>query len=89
MELYKVVQDKPLEQLAGMTANIAFNQFVFAEPIAPRVTKSKLKGEPFEFTPWDRIDVEEPEITLGGFIALLESKYNLSLVKLNYSICQH
>jgi len=82
MELYKVLQEKPVEKLSCMTANLAFNFYIFSEPNPPKVTKSVLNGQPFSFTAWDRIDIDEPGITLGGFISLLESRYQLGLVSI-------
>lgn len=80
MELYKILQEKPIEKLSCMTANLAQNFFLCAEPNPPRVTKSIMNGQEFSFTPWDRIDVDEPGITLGGFISMLESRYKFGLV---------
>ena len=82
----QVLQDKPLDQLRGMTANIAFNEFIFAEPIAPRVTKSKLRGADFNFTPWSRIDIEDPNISLAGLIKYMEDKYGLLLSMLSSGV---
>ena len=86
MELYKVMLDKPIEKLACMTANIAFNQYVFSEPQPPKVTKSELKGEENNFTPWDRIDINDPNITLNGLMELLENEYKLVLTMLSNGV---
>ena len=66
-----------------MTANIAINQYVFQEPNPPKLTSSKLNGKDFTFSSWDRIDIEDPQMTLLGLMNHLESKYNLNLVLKN------
>lgn len=86
MELYKVMLDKPIEKLACMTANIAFNQYVMSEPQPPKVTVSSLKGVENKFTPWDRIDINNPEITLDGLFELLEEEYKLTLTMLSSGV---
>jgi len=86
IELYKVMLDKPIEKLACMTANIAFNQYVLSEPQPPKVTKSVLKGVENKFTPWDRIDINDPDITLDGLFALLENEYKLVLTMLSSGV---
>jgi hypothetical protein len=36
-----------------MTANLAQNFFLCAEPNTPKVTKTVMNGQAFSFTPWD------------------------------------
>jgi len=86
IEMYKVILNKPIEKLSSMTANIAFNQYVLSEPQPPKITKSVLKGCENNFTPWDRIDINDPNITLSGLFQLLENEYKLVLTMLSSGV---
>ena len=45
-----------------------------------------MQGKEWKFSPWDRIDVEDPKVTLSGFIDLLEDRYGLALNMLSSGV---
>lgn len=50
LELYKVIQGKPLQAYRNTFANLALPLFAMAEPVAPKV----LKFNNQEWSLWDR-----------------------------------
>ncbi|EGG23006.1 ubiquitin activating enzyme E1 [Cavenderia fasciculata] len=75
LELYKVHQKKPLEAYKNTFLNLAIPFFAFIEPIA--APKNKIR-DGFEWTLWDRFDVQG-DITLGEFLKHFEEKHRLEV----------
>jgi len=56
------------------------------EPEAPVVTTTSVKGVELKFTPWDRIDIKDPNITLEGLIQYLDENYQVTLSMLSSGV---
>eukprot|EP01083_Nonionella_stella_P026932 74116_1 len=79
LELYKIVQNKPLDQFKNAFANLAIPMITLSEPMKPVTTTSKVKGGDFEFSLWDRIDIDDGDITLQQFLDFFQEKYGLEV----------
>uniref|UniRef100_A0A6A7G6M5 E1 ubiquitin-activating enzyme n=1 Tax=Hirondellea gigas TaxID=1518452 RepID=A0A6A7G6M5_9CRUS len=84
LELYKTIQDKPLEAYKNGFANLAIPFLTFGEPVPPVKTKSKLRGKEWEYTLWDRIDIDQGDITLQKFLDLFSEEYGFDVSMLSY-----
>lgn len=51
VELYKIVQDKPVDDSFNSFFNLAIPLFTSMNPEPPKVTKSVIKGQDFSWTP--------------------------------------
>lgn len=86
LEIYKILQKKPLSSYANTFTNLAICLFTSMEPEPPKVTTSMIKGREWKFTPWDKIVVDTPGITLRGLIHFLDENYGLSLNMLSSGV---
>ena len=57
-----------------------------SEPTVPAKTKAVLKGEEWNWTSWDSLDINLGNITLGEFMNYFEKEYNLEISMLSYSV---
>ena len=55
IELYKLLLDKPIEQLRNTFSNLALPLFTSAEPDPPKKTIAKVNGKDWEWTAVSRI----------------------------------
>ncbi|KYQ94030.1 ubiquitin activating enzyme E1 [Tieghemostelium lacteum] len=79
LELFKIHQNKPLDQYRSAFMNLAIPFFGFIEPIA--APKNKVRDD-WSWTLWDRFDVQG-ELTLQEFLSLFEKKYKLEISMLS------
>lgn len=86
MEIFKLLQDMPMERFKSTFTNLAIPLFSGSEPNPPKSTTTTVKGAPWKWTPWDRIDITTPELTLDGLIALLEEQYGAELTMLSSGV---
>ena len=77
IEMIKVHQNRPIEEMKNGFLNLALPFCSFAEPIAPPKTKIR---EDWSWTLWDRFDVEG-ELTLKQFIDHFKVNFNLNNFK--------
>lgn len=92
-ELYKTVLGvTKLEAYKNAFINLALPLFVLSEPSEPIKTKSKemdeilggpVKAVPEGFTVWDKVVVDQGDITIGGLIKEMEKRYNLEVMILS------
>ena len=86
LELFKVLQDKPVEKYMNSFSNLALPLFVCQEPDKPAGIKSVIKGKEYMWTVWDRIDISEPSMTLAQLIAHLAGEYGVELSMLSSGV---
>ena len=79
LEIYKLLQDKPVNQYMNSFNNLAIPLFTNMEPNPPKVTATTLKGEEWKWTLWDRIDINKPTLTLTQLLQYLEEEYGLEI----------
>lgn len=88
MELYKIVgtarKELKIDAYKSAFVNLAIPFMTLSEPSAPVKTKSMLKGSEWEWTPWDSLDMNLGDITMGEFMDHCESEYNLDISMLSY-----
>ncbi len=76
MELYKIVQGKKFEDFKNAYANLALPLFAFSEPMpTPKKVLKTTDGDWSWSDAWDRIELNDPTMTLGQFIDHFEQKY--------------
>jgi len=80
MELYKLIQKKPLTSYRNAFVNLALPLFAFSEPVEPQKTISKpkenIKAVPEGWTLWDTLDVEG-DLTFQEMIDFFKTKHGL------------
>ena len=90
LELYKIVGTprKPLgiEAYKNGFVNLAIPFMTLSEPTAPTKTKALLKGEEWDWTSWDSLDMNLVNITLGEFMDHFEKEYNLEISMLSHGV---
>lgn len=86
LELFKILQDKPIESYRNVFTNLALPLFTSMEPEPPQFHKSMLNGKEWAWSQWDYIDVNQPNMTLKELIAWLEEHYNVSLSMLSSGV---
>jgi len=73
LELFKLIQQKPIESYKNAFINMALPFFTFSEPIPPEKIKIR---EGWEWSLWDRFDIQGPK-TLGQIIEEFKTQYKL------------
>lgn len=86
LELFKVLKGAPIDQMFNSFCNLALPIFTHEEPLAPEYTKSVIKGEEVKFSIWDRIEIDDPTMTLSGLIDYLEEDKGLELSMLSSGV---
>jgi len=86
LELYKVVQNKKIEDYKNSFVNLALPLFACSEPLPPRKVASnpKLnkKSYPENWTLWDIITVDKGDLTIEQFRQTFEAEHKLSVISI-------
>lgn len=87
MELYKLLQKKPVTKLMNTFSNLAIPLFTSMEPEPPKSTTALLKdGKEWKWTQWDRIDITNPNMTVEQLIDFLTEEYGVELSMLSSGV---
>lgn len=86
MELYKILQKKPIDKLLNTSCNLAIPMFLCSEPEPPATRVTIINGRELRWTPWDRVDIQDPNMTLQGLIDLMRSEYGTQLTMLSSGV---
>eukprot|EP00743_Colponemidia_sp_Colp-15_P000554 GILK01000622.1.p1 GENE.GILK01000622.1~~GILK01000622.1.p1 ORF type:complete len:1037 (+),score=209.76 GILK01000622.1:77-3187(+) len=87
LEIYKLAQNRPLEDFKNAFVNLALPVWLLSEPLPPLKTVSKaydpviggpLKAQPEGFTPWDKT-VIEGDYTLKEFLEVFQRLTGLNM----------
>jgi len=57
-----------------------------AEPTPPKVTKTTVKEQEWKWTPWDRIDINQPTMTITQLMTFVEESYGTELTMLSAGV---
>lgn len=89
-ELYKLVgtprKELTIEAYKNGFVNLAIPFMTLSEPTPPAKTKAILKGKEWNWTPWDSLDMDVGNITMGEFMDHFEKEYNLEISMLSYGV---
>jgi ubiquitin-activating enzyme E1 len=90
MELYKIVgtarKELKIDAYKNAFINLATPFMTLSEPSAPAKTKAILKEKEWNWTPWDSLDMNMGDITMGEFMEHFESEYNLEISMLSHGV---
>lgn len=86
IEMYKTLQQKPLETYKNWFLNLSVPFFSCSEPIAPSTTTAIVKGKEWKWSTWDTLDVEEGDVTLEQLFSIFEEKYGLEITMLSHGV---
>jgi len=90
LELYKIVgtprKELKIDAYKNGFVNLAIPFMTLSEPSPPAKTKALLKGKEWEWTPWDSLDMNLGDITMGEFMAHFEKEYNLEISMLSHGV---
>lgn len=90
LELYKIVgtprKELKIDAYKNGFVNLAIPFMTLSEPTPPAKTKAKIKNEEWEWTPWDSLDMNLGDITMGEFMDHFENEYNLEISMLSYGV---
>lgn len=89
-ELYKLVgtprKELKIDAYKSAFVNLAIPFMTLSEPSAPSATKAMLRGKEWNWTPWDSLDMNKGNMTLGEFMTYFEQEFNLEISMLSYGV---
>lgn len=90
LELYKIIgtprKELTIEAYKNAFCNLAIPFMTLSEPTPPAKTKCMLKGEEWNWTAWDSLDMNLGDITLGAFMEYFEKEYKLEISMLSHGV---
>lgn len=86
MEIYKILLSKPREALLSTSSNLALPCFLCNEPQPPETRQTVLHDKTLTWSQWDRVDIQNPEMTLKGLMDYLNEEYHVNLVMLSHGV---
>ncbi|CAM9877805.1 unnamed protein product [Pylaiella littoralis] len=86
IEIYKIMQEKPLESYKNWFLNLALPQFSCSEPLPPAKTSTTIKGTEWKWSAWDSLELEGADITLQQLFDTMKDKYGLEVTMLSHGV---
>jgi ubiquitin-activating enzyme E1 len=86
LEIFKIIQEFPVEKLFNSFNNLALPMFTTMEPEPPKVTETIVCGKPLKWTSWDRVDIQNPDMTLKELLEYMDSEYQVELTMLSSGV---
>jgi len=86
LEMYKLLQSKAREAYKCGFVSLALPLFTFSEPQPPAKTKGRLRGQDWEWSAWDKIDVSIGNVSLQQFLDYMRDDLKLEVSMLSYGI---
>lgn len=86
MEVYKLLQPSKnkIEDFRCFSCNLALPMFSSSEPLPPAKSKAALKDGVWEWSLWDRIDVDIGDVTLEQLMQHFQDKYGVEVTMLSH-----
>jgi len=97
IELFKLLQNKPLSAYKDASNNLAVNIYNFLEPAEPEKSKdeydpiemAEIKCRPSGFTKWDKTVIHRGDLTLREFLNVFNEQTSLNVTVLLHSSANH
>lgn len=90
LELYKIIgtaqKELKIDAYKNGFVNLAIPFMTLSEPTPPAKTKAILKGEEWNWTAWDSLDMNMGDITLAEFLQYFETEYNLDVSMISHGV---
>jgi len=90
LEAYKVIgtgnRELKVEDLKSAFLNLAIPFVTLSEPAPPAKTKCVLKGEEWNWSAWDCLDIDIGDVTLTEFLDYFQQEYKLDVSMLSYGV---
>jgi ubiquitin-activating enzyme E1 len=86
LEIFKILYKKPIASLLNTSCNLALPVFLCNEPQPPEPRLTIINGTEYRWNQWDRIDIQDTELTLSGLMSHLRAQYNVQLIMLSYGV---
>jgi len=86
LEIFKIIQKFPVTKLFNSFNNLALPMFTTMEPEPPKVTETIVCGKALKWTPWDRVDIQNPDMTLKELIDYMDNEYQVELTMLSSGV---
>lgn len=87
LEIFKLLQDKPLEQLSNAFVNLALPLFTSMQPEPPKSTTARIKDKEWKWTQWDCLDIhDKADMTVTDLVDWLEEEYGWELSMLSSGV---
>eukprot|EP01029_Cantina_marsupialis_P025046 TRINITY_DN6569_c0_g2_i1.p1 TRINITY_DN6569_c0_g2~~TRINITY_DN6569_c0_g2_i1.p1 ORF type:complete len:1058 (-),score=389.83 TRINITY_DN6569_c0_g2_i1:160-3264(-) len=86
LELYKIIDQKPLEAFKNSFVNLSMNIFSMCEPLPPKKTISTdfdmmmggpVKAIPEGFTTWDKELIKQGDLTIRQLLEVIQKRLNV------------
>eukprot|EP00457_Paulinella_chromatophora_P001066 gb/GEZN01001068.1/.p1 GENE.gb/GEZN01001068.1/~~gb/GEZN01001068.1/.p1 ORF type:complete len:1020 (-),score=206.38 gb/GEZN01001068.1/:214-3273(-) len=85
LEIFKLLQNKPLESYQNCYVNLAIPLFSSSEPVAPATTTTPMKDRgDWKWSLWDRIDLDLGDCTLQELLDHFLQEYGLEVNMLSF-----